>query len=177
MIGQAIDAADATDEGARDSGARSEGGSEQDIELALKLWIVFSRAFIAVSDLNRRDVAATGLTPGEFAVLEVLHHKGPLLLGEVREKILVSSGGITYLVDRLTEKGLVERRVCETDRRASYAALTGKGTELISTIFPGHARMIARAFGGLDAEEKAEAIALVRKAGLHAAELVDAAGE
>lgn len=175
MKNSLVDARSATEDSARDSRARDGAASEQDIELALKLWIVLSRAFTAVSELNRRDVAATGLTPGEFAVLEVLHHKGPLLLGEVREKVLVSSGGITYLVDRLTEKGLVERRVCETDRRASYAALTGKGTELISAIFPGHARMLARAFGGLDADEKAEAITLVRKAGLHAAELVDAA--
>lgn len=144
---------------------------DADTELALKLWVVMSRAFNAVSEINRRDIAAEGLTVGEFAVLEVLYHKGPLLLGEVREKVLVSSGGITYLVDRLVGKGLVERRTCDTDRRASYAALTEAGEARIEAIFPDHARMLTSAFGGLDPDEKAEAITLLRKAGLHAAEL------
>lgn len=142
-----------------------------DEELALKLWVVLNRAFSAVSELDRRDVAAMGLTQGEFAVLEVLYHKGPLLLGEIREKILVSSGGITYLVDRLAEKGLVERRACETDRRASYAALTEEGRTKIAEVFPGHARMLSSAFGGLDREEKSEAIRLLKKVGHHAAAL------
>ena len=54
-----------------------------------------------------------GLTVTEFAILEALYHKGPLLLGDVQKKILLSSGGVTYTVDRIAEKGFVERRECE----------------------------------------------------------------
>src|SRR3954451_16436799 len=86
--------------------------------LALKLWVVLARAHNAIYSHVQDDVAAHGLTVAEFGILEVLYHKGQMLLGEVQRRILVSSGGITYLVDRLTEKGLVERRECPEDRRA-----------------------------------------------------------
>jgi MarR family 2-MHQ and catechol resistance regulon transcriptional repressor len=101
--------------------------------------------------------------------MEALHHKGPLLLGEVQRKILVSSGGVTYLVDRLEEQGLVERRECETDRRARYAALTAKGQRMMESIFPEHASSIERALEGLTEVEKQQAVELLRKLGRHAA--------
>jgi len=145
-----------------------------DTERALKLWVVLARAHGAVADRVRADLVRYGLTGGEFGVLEALYHKGPMLLGEVQKKILVSSGGITYLMDRLAEKGYTERRPCEEDRRASYAQLTPKGTELMQRIFPEHAAMLREALAGLDEEEKEQAIRLVRKLGLHAAD--DAAG-
>ena len=98
---------------------------------ALKLFVVLARAHNAVNDQMSSSMAQLGLTNTEFAILEVLHHKGPLLLGEIQRKILVTSGGITYLVDRLAEKGLVKREECPSDRRARYAVLTPAGDTLI----------------------------------------------
>lgn len=138
---------------------------------ALKLWVVLARAYNAVAEHDRASLAREGFTPAEFAVLEVLYHKGPLLLGEVQRKVLVSSGGITYLVDRLEERGLVERRPCAEDRRARYAALTPEGEALIRRIFPVHAERLERALSGLTEEEQREAVRLLRKLGLHAASL------
>lgn len=142
-----------------------------DNELPLKLWVVLARAYQALRRHAAADLERHGLSEGEFAVLEALYHKGPMLLVEVQRKILVSSGGITYLVDRLAEKGLAERRPCATDRRASYAALTKEGERLIRTIFPAHEQAIARAVSGLSDAEKRQAVKLVRKLGLSAAEL------
>lgn len=140
---------------------------------ALKLFVVLARAFSAVERHTHLDIARHGLTPAEFAILEALYHVGPLLLGELQRKILVSSGGVTYLVDRLTAKGLVERRECAEDRRARYAALTAEGEALIARIFPDHARVIARAVSGLDEAERARATALLRKLGKRAEELLE----
>ncbi len=142
---------------------------EEGQDLALKLWVVLARAYNAVQAHSFADIARHGLTPGEFAILEVLFHKGPLLLGEVQRKILVSSGGITFLVDRLERRGLVERRACPDDRRARYAALTPAGEELIGRIFPEHARCMQQALEGLDEEEKRMAVKLLRQMGRYAA--------
>jgi len=146
-------------------------GYDEATERGLKLWTVLARAYNAVAAHSRADIARHGLTVGEFAVLEALYHKGPLLLNEVQRKVLVSSGGVTYLMDRLAERGLVERRPCPTDRRAVHAALTPFGEELMRKIFPEHARAMVRAVSGLDEAEQAEAIRLLRKLGLAAAEL------
>lgn len=137
--------------------------------LALKVWVVLARAHNAVSQRAADDVARHGLTLAEFAVLEALYHKGPLLLGEVQKKILVSSGGVTYLVDRLEQRGLVRRKLCEQDRRARYAELTDEGTELMNRIFPEHTDMITEAVSALTADEQRQLLRMMKDLGLHAA--------
>ena len=139
-------------------------------ELALKLTVVLGKAQGSLAAHARAHAASHGLTMGEFVVLEVLYHKGELLLGELQRRILVSTGGVTYLVDRLEEKGLVERRDCATDRRARYAALTRQGRVLIERIFPEHAEWLERAVAGLTQGEQRTAIALLRALGRHAEE-------
>lgn len=137
---------------------------------ALKLFVVLTRAANAVNRRIHEHVDLHELTLTEFVILEALYHKGPLLLGDVQRKIMLTSGGVTYTVDRLEEKGLVERRECATDRRARYAALTSKGSALMSRIFPGHADCIEETMGALTAREQETAIVLLRKLGLSAAE-------
>jgi MarR family 2-MHQ and catechol resistance regulon transcriptional repressor len=137
---------------------------------ALKLFVVLSRAQAAVARHADVDVARHGLTVTEFAILEALYHRGPLLLGELQRKILVTSGGITYLVDRLERRGLVTRQPSPDDRRARFAALTEEGEALIARIFPEHAESIARAVAGLSPPQQAQAIELLRALGTAAEE-------
>lgn len=138
---------------------------------ALRLWVIMSRAHTAVAAHAAADVQRHGLTLAEFGIIEALYHRGPMLLGEVQKRILVSSGGITFLVDRLAAKGLVERRSCETDRRARYAALTPKGTELVGQIFPQHAAVVKAAMEGISADEQEKVADLLRDLGRRAASL------
>lgn len=140
-------------------------------DAALKLWVVLSRAYTAISKHAAADAARHGLTLTEFGILEALYHKGPMLLGEVQKRILVSSGGITFLVDRLAEKGLVERRECESDRRARFAALTRKGERLVREIFPEHAAVVRRAVSGIDVGAQREVASALRTLGVYAAGL------
>jgi MarR family transcriptional regulator, 2-MHQ and catechol-resistance regulon repressor len=142
---------------------------------ALKLFVVLNRAVATVTAHADADVARHGLSLAEFAALEALYHKGPLLVGELQRAVLKSSGGITYVVDRLHEKGLVRRRPCAEDRRALYAELTPDGTALMERIFPAHAAVLQAAMGGLSARDQEQAIALLKKLGRHAAALPRAA--
>jgi MarR family 2-MHQ and catechol resistance regulon transcriptional repressor len=133
--------------------------------------VVLARANAAIAAHAVADMARHGLTPAEFGLLEVLYHKGPMLLGDVQRRILVSSGGTTFLVDRLEKRGLLERRLCESDRRARYAALTAAGRALMDEIFPGHAEAIRRAMSGLGLADQREATDLLRVLGHEAAAL------
>lgn len=136
---------------------------------ALKLFVVLERCAIAIQNQVKEQADLHGLTWTEFEILEALFNKGPLLLGDVQKKILLTSGGVTYTVDRLAEKGLVMRRECETDRRARYAALTPKGTALIASIFAPMAQHIEQLMSVLNAREQEQATELVRRLGLAAA--------
>jgi MarR family 2-MHQ and catechol resistance regulon transcriptional repressor len=136
---------------------------------ALKLWVVLSRAQAAVAAHADADAHRHGLSLAEFGALEALYNKGALLVGDLQRKVLKSSGGITYVVDRLQDKGLVRRRPCKEDRRAIYAELTEEGLALMERIFPLHAESIEAAMAGLDTAEVREAIALLKKLGHSAA--------
>jgi len=137
-------------------------------DTALKLFVVLSRAYRSVEEHARRDQERHGLGGTEFGVLEVLYHKGPMLVGEVGSRILLTSGSTTYVVDKLEKRGLVTRRPCESDRRALYVELTGEGRALIAEIFPSHARAIETAVAGLTPEEQRIATALLKRLGRHA---------
>lgn len=156
---------DATASRAADKHAPSYG---EGADTALKLFVVLSRAYRAVSEHARRDQERHGLGATEFAVLEALYHKGPLLIGEVGARILLTSGSTTYVIDKLEERGLVTRRPCETDRRALYVDLTREGRALIRKIFPAHAKALESAMAGLSRAEQRNAIDLLKRLGLAA---------
>ncbi len=135
----------------------------------LHLWIALARAHAAIAAHAEADVSRHGITLAEFGVLEALYHKGAMRQGEIQQRILVSSGGVTWVVNRLVKRGMVCRLPCPDDARGSFADLTPRGKAFMDEHFPDHARAIGIATGGLTAAERAEAMALLRKLGLHAA--------
>lgn len=161
-----MDAPSRAGEGGREPVRTREGRS-------LGLWIVLARATSAITARVQEQMSGYGLTIAEFGILEVLYHKGPLPVGEVQKRILVSSGGVTYLVDRLEKKGLVERTAGSADRRTRYAALTHAGTALIDDIFPAHANLIESLMSELSEEEQESVYRLLRRLGRSAAERSD----
>ncbi|WP_423801563.1 MarR family winged helix-turn-helix transcriptional regulator [Neobacillus sp. SAB-20_R2A] len=136
--------------------------------VSLKLFIVLSRAYKAINEHVNKVIQASGLNPTEFAVLELLYHKGDQPLQQIGAKILLASGSITYVVDKLEQKGLLRRSACPTDRRVIFAQITDEGKNLIQDIFPEHAQQIDKLMSSLSDSEKLEAIDLLKKLGLPA---------
>lgn len=134
-------------------------------DTSLYLLVVLARAYNSVMAHSNRSIQSHGLNSTEFGVLDVLYHKGALPLQKIGEKVLISSGNITYVVDKLQKKNLLVRRASSEDRRVIYAELTEEGTRLFEHIFPEHIQRIKDAVGGLDEEEKRQVSALLRKLG------------
>jgi MarR family transcriptional regulator, 2-MHQ and catechol-resistance regulon repressor len=157
--------------GSRPAKAGTVPASDLPTATALKLWVSLARSHDALVEVLKADVERHDLTIAEFAVMEALYHKGPQLLGEIQKRILVSSGGMTFLVDRLARRGLAERQACKADRRARYAMLTTKGEKLMRAIFPQHAAVIHGAMAGLTQAEQRALTALLKTLGREAARL------
>ncbi|WP_221567376.1 MarR family winged helix-turn-helix transcriptional regulator [Alkalihalobacillus sp. TS-13] len=136
---------------------------------SLELFVVLSRAYQSIMEVARKDIQRYGLNLTEFGVLELLYHKGPHPLQKIGGKILLASGSITYVVDKLEEKGYLERKACEKDRRITYAYLTEKGKTLMEDIFPSHEEVLKQALNGITEAEKTEAIRLLKELGKYAA--------
>jgi MarR family 2-MHQ and catechol resistance regulon transcriptional repressor len=92
-----------------------------------------------------------------------------MLLSEVGRRLLLTSGSVTYAMDKLEKLGLVQRVACPQDRRKIYAHLTDAGKEKIESVFPPHAEAITEAVSGLSSDEQDAAVELLKKMGLFAA--------
>ena len=138
-------------------------------KLRLLLW----KAARAVEEADLRFLNKTtegcpkshGRCLTDFAVLEMLLHKGPLPVNTIGKKVLLTSGSITTAVDRLAKEKLVRRVPSPTDGRAVLVELTVEGKKTISMIFEEHARSLDRIASVLDPEEKAVLATLLKKWG------------
>ncbi len=68
-----------------------------------------------------------GLEASELAALEHLQAAGPMMLGRLGERLSMSPGAVTALVDRLERKGYVERIPNPKDRRSALVRETEAG--------------------------------------------------
>ncbi|MDF2802329.1 MAG: MarR family transcriptional regulator [Anaerocolumna sp.] len=131
--------------------------------LNLKALIALSRCAQHVHKLEYRTIKEGGLTVSQFAVLEVLYHKGDLRVCEILEKILATGGNMTVVIDNLVKENLVMRTIDPTDKRVNLIRLTDKGQDLISSIFPSHAKNIDDIFNILTEDEKKQLINILKK--------------
>jgi MarR family 2-MHQ and catechol resistance regulon transcriptional repressor len=137
-------------------------------DLSLKLFIVLTRALQSINKRVEEDIKRIGLNPTEFAVLELIYSKGDQPIQKIGDKVLIASSSITYVVDKLEKKKLLERKPCPKDRRVTYAVLTPAGTEFMNEVFPKHRAAIHEICSGLESNEKEALIQLLKKLGYHA---------
>ncbi len=136
-----------------------------DEERALRLWIALARCYHSFSRAVSAKIAAYGLTAPQFGVLEALHHLGPMTLGELAGKLLVTGGNITYVMDRLEGHGLVSRKRSEKDGRVILAHLTPEGSQLMAEVFPDHADFIEELVSSLTPKEQKQMQGLLKRLG------------
>ena len=135
------------------------------VERALSAYINFQRASDSIGARLKAQIEASGLTMGQFAVLEALLHLGPMHQCILKEKLLRSGGNLTVVIDNLEKRGWVRRERQEADHRQVVVHLSAKGRRLIERIFPEHAAAIAKEMGALSASEQEALRVLCRKLG------------
>lgn len=134
-------------------------------DVALRLWIALARCYSTFARTVAGKVSEYGLTTPQFGILEALYHLGPMSLGDLADKLLVTGGNVTYVMDRLEEQGLVYRERSPEDRRVVEARLTEEGRELIGDCFPHHATFIHGLASHLEPDEQEELRRLLKKLG------------
>lgn len=139
----------------------------------MHVWLVMWKAFKALEHIDKLSIANLGLGGiSDFAILELLFNKGAMPINAIGKKIHLTSGSITAAIDRAENKGLVERQWDTGDRRVILAALTRKGKSTIKSAMKKHSLALEIAAGGLSHAERSQLLKLLKKLGLHAANLV-----
>lgn len=132
-------------------------------KVSLGLYMALARASQTFSRELSKQIKESNLTPPQFGVLEMLMHVGSATLSSLGEKLLVTAGNITCVVDKLEAMGLVKRERDENDRRIIIAVLTKNGKGMINTLFPSYVKKITALSSELSEKEKATLQKLLRK--------------
>jgi DNA-binding MarR family transcriptional regulator len=131
-----------------------------ELEIAQQAFMRYNAALLTLSAHMARDL---GLTVSEMAACDHLHMDGPLTPGELGVRLGLTSGAVTALVDRLTERGFVERRRNPADRRSVQVyylpqpprkvgrlnAVMESAAREMSALEPGEAAALARVMNAL----------------------------
>jgi len=133
--------------------------------LSLKAFVVLLKANKTLAELIKKDISSHGMRTSDFTVLEALYHKGQQTIKQITQSVLINTGSITYVIDKLEKKGLLERTPCKDDRRVVYIQLTDQGVKLMDEIFPLHQQVIENVFEGVTDEEKKIVIDVLKRVG------------
>ncbi|WP_163997456.1 MarR family winged helix-turn-helix transcriptional regulator [Pyxidicoccus caerfyrddinensis] len=132
------------------------------------LWLVMMKAHRTLERLAIHSIESSEVGLSDFAVLEMLLHKGAQPVNEIGRRVGLTSGAITTAVDRLASRGLVAREAHPSDRRARIVRLTAAGEAQAAEVFSAHKAAMDLAASGLSKTERATLIQLLKKLGISA---------
>jgi DNA-binding MarR family transcriptional regulator len=109
---------------------------------------LFAEAYTGLVARFSGQLSEHGLSLIEFEVLIRLARSPDhrLRMTELAGQVALTTSGITRVVDRLERDGLARRQACPSDRRGSWAVLTGAGLDRLATALPGHLALLERHF-------------------------------
>jgi MarR family 2-MHQ and catechol resistance regulon transcriptional repressor len=122
-----------------------------------RLITTFGRLVEAQSSLGRQVghelEQKCGISHTTFEVLLRISRAegGQLSMSSLAQQVALTTGGITRLLDRMIEAGLVQRVPCPTDRRVAFAALTAAGEKTLNDALQVHAANLRRVFAAFSA--------------------------
>lgn len=122
----------------------------------LRVWFrvirLHRRAFAAIAG----ELRGIGLSIPQFDLISTLTEREGLSQQELAERLYVTKGNVSGLVDRLVEAGLVERRAIPGDRRSHALHLTDKGRALAQRGIAIQRDYVSRTLGRLPVQDLAE---------------------
>jgi DNA-binding MarR family transcriptional regulator len=121
----------------------------------LRLWLrLFTCKEVIEGEVRRRLRDTFDLTLPRFDLMAQLYRAPkPMTLGELSQRMMVSNGNVTGLVDRLVEQGLLSRRPSPRDRRAQLVSLTAEGRRFFRAMARANGDWIADMLADLSSDE------------------------
>lgn len=117
----------------------------------------------ALQERIRLEMNEYNLSITELSVLEVLFLKGKQTIQQIGRSILISSGSMTYVIDKLEQRGLLQRSACPDDRRVIHVNLADAGIDLMKRIMPKHHDLVDNMLGSLNNDEADTMVKLLKK--------------
>jgi DNA-binding MarR family transcriptional regulator len=137
-----------------------------DHKAELRLWLrIFTCKMLIEGEVRRRLRESFDVTLPRFDLMAQLDRApGGMTLGELSQRMMVTNGNVTGLVDRLVAQNLVDRKPSPTDRRAQIVSLTADGRKAFRAMARANSDWVGEIFSGLARGEINELMRLLDKA-------------
>ncbi|RXM38302.1 MarR family transcriptional regulator [Chryseobacterium sp. CH21] len=141
--------------------AKKNNISELALELGLAMSEMKSRLRQKIQNsINEYD---PNLSFELIEILGLLSRNNGINQQEIGNKVSKDKSSITYLINSLVKRNLVERIADKNDRRNKQIFLTLKGKQIVETVYPWALDLYEKAAGDIDAKEIRKALLLVKK--------------
>lgn len=138
----------------------NENMSRHEERLGLLVWFRISRIYNRSIRESNQHLKKWNLSAAQFDVLVQVGSSEKLSQQELADKLFVTKGNITQLLNKMEELGLIMR---EQEWKTKYLSLTEEGKELFHEVVPNQEQFQAAQFSGLNNEEKKQLLDLLRK--------------
>ena len=131
----------------------------------LRLWLRLLTCMTLIEgEVRKRLRARFDVTLPRFDLMAQLDRAPKAMtLGELSQRMMVSNGNVTGLVERLVEQGLISRRPSPKDRRAQLVRLTAEGRRFFRAMARTNGDWIGEIFAGLSADDIEALLRLLAK--------------
>lgn len=143
--------------------AAGPGAPPAPTESLLPVWRALIECHRQIERVVSREIAAQGLTHGQFDVIVTLGDTSGMSCKALGEQTLITKGTLTPVLARLEAKGLIRRTPGDQDRRQSIVALTEAGQALYERIFMPHVDAMRARIDVLTPMEQSQLIDLLGK--------------
>lgn len=116
-----------------------------------EILVAIRRVMRAVDMRSKQLERKAGLTVPQWLILQALSASGEMQISELARRISLSHATVTSILNRMSDKGLVQRKRNSADRRAVRVSLTAKGKttfeeapELLQEAFVARFRQLER---------------------------------
>ena len=129
------------------------------------LWVRLAMTFNVLYHEIKKELSKERLTVPQLDIISCLDRSKGLPLSELAERLLVTGGNITGIIDRLERDGYVYRERDKKDRRIVRALLTEKGFDLYKSFLPRYKEVMRKINSVLTTEERQQLQRLLKKLG------------
>jgi len=140
----------------------AKNAAQQDFMPLMRELVRAYQAFASL-DAQLHRASGTGLTVSQADVIFTLGNTPGMCCGEIGERTLITKGTLTGVLDRLAQKGLVQRSQDPRDGRSTKISLTAKGRAVFEREFPRQVAALKQRFDRLSPAQRKRGIALLQE--------------
>lgn len=137
-----------------------DGGERAESERSLLTWLRLARIYQKIDHASAERLRQWDLSVAQFDALAQIRAAEGLMQQELADRLLVTKGNISQLLDRLAARDLIRR---QQEGRASRLYLTDAGRALMDEVTPNQEAFIAELFRGLSATERSTLLTTLRR--------------